>query len=264
MEGPLPEQLTAEMRALMGFLPNHERAPEQELPRKSGLSRFLELLGRDFWKYFRAGSLALLGAAPFLIGMAFALQSHVLIFAPLAGVIGGAIAGPGLCGLADTILRGLRDEPGFWWHLYRRAWKRNAKASLLPGALGGGLLSVQVFLLFHAGALGLGTAMGGALAAGVLIVLGLSLYVWPQIALVELPFPLVLKNAALLFLGQLPRSLAALAILAVVFGLGIQYFYVSVTLLPFVNFWLPVFPALFLIYPAINGAFKIEETLGGK
>lgn len=89
-------------------------------------------------------------------------------------------------------------------------------------------------------------------------------YVWPQIALVELPFPLVLKNAALLFLGQLPRSLAALAILAVVFGLGIQYFYVSVTLLPFVNFWLPVFPALFLIYPAINGAFKIEETLGGK
>lgn len=151
----------------MGFLPNHERTPERDLPRKRGFPRFLELLGRDFWKYFKAGFLALLGALPFLIGMSFALQSHVLLFAPAAGVIGGAIAGPGLCGLADTILRSLRNEPGFWWHLYRRAWKRNAKASLLPGALGGGLLAVQGFLLFHAGALGLSTAMGGALAAGV-------------------------------------------------------------------------------------------------
>ncbi len=35
------------------------------------------------------------------------------------------------------------------------------------GALGGGLLAVQGFLLFHAGALGLSTAMGGALATGV-------------------------------------------------------------------------------------------------
>lgn len=120
----------------MGFLPNHERTPERDLPRKRGFPRFLELLGRDFWKYFKAGFLALLGALPFLIGMSFALQSHVLLFAPAAGVIGGAIAGPGLCGLADTILRSLRNEPGFWWHLYRRAWKRNAKASLLPGALG--------------------------------------------------------------------------------------------------------------------------------
>lgn len=90
----------------MGFLPHHERAPEQDLPHKKGFPRFLELLGRDFWKYFRAGFLALLGALPFLIGTAFALQSHVLLFAPLAGVIGGAVAGPGLCGLADTILRG--------------------------------------------------------------------------------------------------------------------------------------------------------------
>ena len=83
----------------MGFLPNHERAPERDLPCKRGFPRFLELLGRDFWKYFKAGFLALLGALPFLIGMSFALQSHVLLFAPAAGVIGGAIAGPGLCGL---------------------------------------------------------------------------------------------------------------------------------------------------------------------
>ena len=38
----------------MGFLPNHERAPERDLPRKRGFPRFLELLARDFWKYFKA------------------------------------------------------------------------------------------------------------------------------------------------------------------------------------------------------------------
>ena len=34
------------------------------------------------------------------------LYSHVLIFAPIFGLLGGAIAGPELCALADTILRG--------------------------------------------------------------------------------------------------------------------------------------------------------------
>ena len=123
----------------MGFLPNHDQegpgiAPDA--PRKTGFPRFWETLSRDFWDVFRAGFLALAGCLPFLTGVAFSLYSHVLIFAPIFGLLGGAIAGPELCALADTILRGLRDEPGFWWHTYRRAWKRSAKASLLPALPG--------------------------------------------------------------------------------------------------------------------------------
>ena len=247
----------------MGFLPNHENAPERDLPRKTGLPRLWETLSRDFWDLFRAGFLALLGCAPFILGLAYSLTAHVLIYAPLFGLLGGAIAGPELCGMADTVLRGLRDEPGFWWRTYHRAWKRNARASLLPGALGGGLLATQVFLLFHAGALKLSTAMGAALAAGILLVLALSLYLWPQLALMELSFPQLLKNSALLFVGQLPRSIAALAVLAVSFELTIRFFTLAVTLLPFTNFWVPVLPAIFLIYPGINENFQIEEKLGG-
>ena len=247
----------------MGFLPNHERAPQRDLPRKTGLPRLWETLSRDFWDLFRAGFLALLGCVPFLLGLAYSLSSHVLIFAPLLGLLGGALAGPELCGLADTVLRGLRDEPGFWWRTYRRAWVRNAKASLLPGALGGGLLSTQMFFLFHAGALQIGTAMGAALAAGVLLVLAVSLYLWPQLALMELSFSQLIKNSALLFIGQLPRSLAALAVLAVYLGLTARFYLFAVTLLPLTNLWLPVLPALFLIYPGINENFQIEEKLGG-
>ena len=151
----------------MGFLPNYDNpGPERDLPRKTGIFRLWETLSWDFWDLFRAGFLALLGCAPFLLEVAYSLSAHVLIYAPAAGLLGGAIAGPELCGLADTVLRGLQDEPGFWWHTYRRAWRQNAGACLLPGAVGGCLLSTQVFLLFHAGALGLNMAAGAGLAAG--------------------------------------------------------------------------------------------------
>ena len=248
----------------MKFFPNDpSSAPERDLPRKTGVFRLWETLSRDFWDLFRAGFLALAGCVPFLLGLAFSLSTHALIYAPVFGLLGGAVAGPELCGLADTVLRGLRDEPGFWWYIYRRAWARNAKASLLPGAIGGGLLSTQIFLLFHAGALGLSTAMGAALIAGVLLVLAVSLYLWPQLALMELSFPQLLKNSALLFLGQLPRSLAALTIVAVYLGLLARFHLFIIPLLPFTNLWLPVLPALFLIYPGINENFHIEEKLGG-
>ena len=248
----------------MGFFPNYDREGPglpPDVPRKAGLPRFWEVLSRDFWDVFRAGFLALIGCLPFFVGVAFALYSHVLIFAPLFGLIGGALAGPELCALADTILRGLRDEPGFWWHTYRRVWKRSAKASLLPGAIGGGLLAAQIFLLFHAGALQLGAATGAALAAGIILVLGLSLYLWPLLALMELTFCQMLKNAALLFIGQLPRSLAALAIMGGYWGLILRFFTLAVTLLPLTNFWIPALPAVFLIYPGLEQNFHIEETL---
>lgn len=247
----------------MGFLPRHERAPSQDLPRKTRLPRLWETLSRDFWDLFRVGFLALLSCVPFIIGLAYSLASHVLVYAPLAGLLGGAIAGLELCGLADTVLRGLRDEPGFWWRTYRRAWRRNAGASLLPGALGGGLLSTQIFFLFHAGALGISTVTGAALAAGILLVLAVSLYLWPLLALMELSFSQLVKNSALLFLGQLPRSAAALAILARYCWLSLRFYLFAVSLLPFTNLWLPVLPALFLIYPGINENFQIEKTLGG-
>lgn len=244
----------------MGFLPNYDN-PGPERDRKTGIFRLWEMLSRDFWDLFRAGFLALVGCVPFLLGTAYSLSAHGLIYAPVFGLLGGAIAGPELCGLADTVLRGLRDEPGFWWHTYKKAWVRSAKACLLPGAIGGTLLSTQVFFLFHAGALGLNLAAGAGLTAGILLVLALSLYLWPQLALMELPFPQLVENSALLFLGQLPRSLGALAIVAGYLGLMARFYLFAAPLLPFTSLWLPALPALFLIYPGINENFRIEEKL---
>ncbi len=229
--------------------------------RKTGILRLAELFGRDFKAFFGAGFLALLGCGPFLLGFAVARASHSLLLAPLAGLLGGAIAGPELYALADAILRPLRDEPGFWWHTYKRVWRRNAKASLLPGALTGLLLGSQLFLLFHTGAMGLTPWMGAVLGAGILIVTGLSLYLWPQLALMDLTLPQLVRNAALLFLGQLPRSVAALALVTVYWGVVLLCFRLVAFLLLFTNFWLVSVPALFLIYPGLEKNFHIEEQI---
>ncbi len=116
------------------------------------------------------------------------------------------------------------------------------------------VLSRDFWNIFHAGALGLRTAAGAGLIAGILLVL----------ALMDLPFLRLVKNALLLFLGQLPRSVGALAILAGYLGLMTRFFTLAVTILPFTNLWVPMFPALFLIYPGINENFRIEEQLRGK
>lgn len=251
----------------MGFLPDYDRegpGVPPDAPRKQGFPRLMELLGRDLWDIFRAGFLAALGCAPFLFGLFFAIVNQASLLALAFGLIGGLIAGPELCGFADTVLRALRDEPGFWWHIYKRSWRRNAKAALLPGAAGGALLAAQTLLLVHSGTLGFSPAMAALLTAGILITLGLSLYVWPQLALMELPFGQMLRNAALLFIGQLPRSLGALAITAAYWGVVLWFFPLAVNLLPFTNFWLPGLPALMLIYPGIEKNFRIEEKIRRK
>lgn len=77
----------------------------------------------------------------------------------------------------------------------------------------------------------------------------------------ELSFSRLVKNSALLFLGQLPRSAAALAITAGYLGLSARFYLFVLPLLPFTSLWLPALPALFLIYPGINENFQIEEKL---
>lgn len=246
----------------MGLFPRFdEMEPERspDAPPKTGLPRLWQILRRDIWDIFKAGFLALLGCVPFIAGVFFAAGVHAMLAAPLAGLIGGAAAGPELCALADTLLRSLRDDPVTGWQAYRKAWRRSAKAALLPGALGGALLATQIFILAHAEAFQLNLPVNLALVLGMLFLLGLSLYLWPQLALMELSLGQLIKNSALLFIGQLPRTAAALAVLAAYILISLRFFSFALSLLPVTNLWLPTLPALFLIYPGLEQAFQIEE-----
>ena len=230
-------------------------------PRKKGFARLIEILGRDLWPFFKAGFLTLLGAVPFLVLMVMAIATHAVIFVLAAGIIGGMIAAPQMCGLADTVLRSLRDEPGYWWTTYRRAWKRNWKATLLPGMLCGLIFGMQIFTFFHVESMEITLVSVVIFIAGVLLSTGLFLYVFPQIALIDLPLLGILRNAVLLFLGFLPRSIGGIVVLAAYWGAFLLFFPLSLYILPFTNFWLPMVIAYLMIYPALEKSFNIESTI---
>ena len=94
---------------------------------------------------------------------------------------------------------------------------------------------------------------------GVLLLLGMSLYLWPQLALMELSLGRLIKNSALLFIAQLPRTAGAVAVFLAYILVSLRFFSFAVSLLPLTNFWLPTLPALMLIYPGLDQAFGIEE-----
>lgn len=245
------------------FTPNYMRegpGVPVDAPRKKGFARLFEVLGRDFKSFYVAGLLALVSALPFCLGVQFAVQTHALVPLVLAGLLGGMLAGPQLSGLTDTILRSLRDEPGYFWATYRRAWKQNARASLLPGALCGLAVAGQIFCL----ALGQGNGLvyGVMLVISVFLAVGLSLYLFVQIPLMDLPFPRLLANAALLLIGNLPGSLKALAAVLVYAFLCWGFYPITLVVLPVtLGLWFPGLLAVMGLYPGLDKILHIEEKI---
>lgn len=232
---------------------------DPDTPRKKGAARLVEVLGRDMTSFWLAGMLTMLSSVPFVFGIWFSIVTGAVFPALLAGVVGGIIAAPQLCGMQDTMLRSLRDEPGYWWTTYRRVWKRNARAAVLPGALGGLILAMQIFTVYHMA--GQGAGMLVALLVGIVFLTGLAQYIFAQVALLELPFGGMLKNAVLLFLGYLPRT--ALGIVwQLAYWLIVALFWpFSSVLLVITGCWLPTLLSLMAIYPVLDKSFHVEETV---
>lgn len=97
------------------FRPYQMGEPQRdERGRLVGIDRYQDVLGRNWKRFFLTGLLTVLGCLPLAAGVGYAiLSSSVLVLLP-AGILGGAIAGPFLACLYDSILRALRDAPGTW------------------------------------------------------------------------------------------------------------------------------------------------------
>lgn len=248
----------------MGFFLRNFDPPVSEnalLARKKGMARIFELLGRDLGAYFKAGVLAFLSLLPYIIGVGFAIAAHAVLQLLLAGVIGGMIAAPQVCGAADTLLRSMRDEVGWWWGTYRRAWKRNVKASLAPGAVFGLISAIQIFVLFHLNVLEKSIGDLFVLAASAIFTAGLMSYYIPMLVLLNLSAGSLLKNSVVLFLGHLPRTLLAAFIQLAWSALILLFFPYSMILLFFCSFWFPYLLAFSVVYPILDGSFGIEDAI---
>ena len=103
--------------------------------RPVGFKRYAQVLERDWKRFFLVDLLTLATWIPFAAGVILAIAtSSVLVLIP-ACVIGGIIAGPGMACMYDCILRSLRDNIDDWWFNYKKAFRQNLGASLLPGIL---------------------------------------------------------------------------------------------------------------------------------
>ena len=195
-----------------------------DAPRKKGAARFFEILGRDFSTIWLAGILAMLGGLPFA-------AQHAR-----------------------------DDEPGYWWETYRRTWKRNLKESLLPGAVCGLLLAMEIFSLCH-----INIASGQVAVIAVLVALillaGIAQYLYVQVALLDLSFAGLLKNSLMLFLGYLPRSGLGLLWQLLYWGAVALFWPISSFVLILTSLWLPCLLSLMAIYPALEKSFDIEKKI---
>ena len=177
--------------------------------RKVGAARFFELLGRDLWPFYKASILCVLGFAPGYAAVLFSTMAASLPLCLLSGAVGGLIAAPVFCGMLDTILRALRDEPGYWWHTYRMAWKQNWRESLLPGAGAGFCLGLWAFLLYALPDLeNVPISVWICMVLGIFFLLVFCLYLFAQVVLVSVSQAERLKNAALFMIGFFPDPAA--------------------------------------------------------
>lgn len=230
--------------------------------RKVGAARFFELLGRDLWPFYKASFLCILGFAPGYAAVLWGAMASSLPVCLLGGALGGALAAPFFCGLLDTLLRAMRDEPGYWWHTYRMAWKQNWRESLLPGAVAGLFLGLWGFLIYALPDMeDVPVSVWICMVVGVFFLIGACLYLFGQIVLVSLPLPQLLKNTGLFLVGFLPRTLAACAVQCVYWAAVLAWMPYTIPVLLVLGFWLPCTISMQVLYPALDKAFKLESTI---
>lgn len=244
-----------------GFMPEG-MGVSPDTPRKKGLGRLFEILSRDLDGIFLSGLLALLACVPaaVLVGLAFWLGSLPLCL--LAACCIGWLIGPALTGLYDTILRALRDEPGFWWHTYKQIWKRNFRSSLVPGIVFTALWALiawSAFVLPQRADVSLNFTLILLLDAVLLLTLGN--YFWMQNALFYGSIFQKLSNCIRMFFGFLPQT----ALSAIV---QVGYWLLMAFLIPRCAFvflltglWVPSLLAAFSVYSVMEKNLHLEERI---
>ncbi|MGM9604852.1 MAG: hypothetical protein ACI3XG_07280 [Faecousia sp.] len=224
-------------------------APQE---RKKGLMRMIELLDRDSGKFFKSGVLALLGLVPFFLAVLFALANNAPVLL-LACIPTGMLAAPEIAGAADTVMRSLRDEVGWWWwDTYKKAWKRNARETLLPGAILGLVIGLYIYLLYYITLLSDPTKEFWMLFAAMLVLTGIAQYYLPMLVCMELPNRTLLRNCFVLFFSHPVKSLLAALLQLIYYGIMLIWFPLTLVILVLTSVWLPMLIACVILYPALD------------
>ena len=215
---------------------------------------------------FLANLLACIGFLPVICLVYIGFLANSLPVMLASAVVGGILAGPALAGMYDTVLRALRDEAGYWWVTYRRAFKRNFKASIAPGIFYCVVVTAQIFLVYFCfNMLSKGTNVGVPLwvatVLNLLIFQMLFAYMWPQVVLLDQPFSLTVKNSINCMIAFLPHALAAAIVQILFWGVVILCMPLGLLLMLIFGFWFVTEVSCQIIYGDIEKVFHIEESI---
>ena len=233
------------------------------MPRLTGMRRIVEMLSRDFNPFMLAGFVNLVTMLPLIFLIGYAVALHSVLFALIGGLAGGLIAAPCFYGLADVLLRSLRDAPADGIHRYKAALAANWKSTLVPGMVCGVIFSLEVFIILHLPQLG---GLGLALCEMVSMIVFVGVFLWglAQHVLLDLSFGERIKNSLILYFRHIFKSLAAVAVMMIYLFMIIRMFPASVFILLVCGLWLPLLIVYQIIYPQLDEIFGIEKKLEQK
>lgn len=234
--------------------------------RKIGFARYRQVLERNWKQFFMVGLLTLGFIIPFAAGVGMAILTSSVLVLLGACVIGGAIAGAGLAGMYDVVLRGLRDCRDHWWYSYKKAFMQNFRASILPGILQCLFIGFVIFsgalMWWSETPISYGTV--AILCASSILCTMIFTVWWCQVVLFTQSPVIQLKNCVLFCIKYFWRTLGA-AVLQVVWWI-IMFLFLPWTafLVPILGVWYILFLTVFLVYRNLDTAFRIEEQIGEK
>lgn len=250
------------------FSPNFNRpgpGVPKDAPPKKGFARFFEILFRDYSTMFKANLLFVLCCIPLTLiitfGFIFREYLGMILIAAVLYLAASCLIGPMLVSVHAVVVKMVRDEPGYMWHDFKKAWKSNLKQSVPAGVMLCALLLVEVvaLLFYMAQNMSFGFVMVGIVLFCILVVVTCGLLVFLQILFIDLPLGGMMKNALFMMFGFTKRTLPAGLVVCVLGALLILFFPLTLIL---ILAGAPVMVAVIAdmwAWPAMEQAFQISE-----
>ena len=254
----------------MKFITNYYNKPgpgvDPNEPRKKGIKRFFEILGREF------GGFIILSLYYFLL---FSLSLILFIcadfgilpeYAFIISLVAAIPMGTACCTLVYCISKMLRDDPEYIWYDIKKKSAEYFKQSIIPGVLYTAFIYGQVFFwrrfAYGGGELNIGLFVFEALS---LVIIGMvAPYIFLQIAYVDLKLPQIAKNSFILAFANLPRSImGALTgnLLWFLFWNMLPASLLAVPLMVLFAFSISWLLCLMWVWPPVDKQFNIENTI---
>ena len=241
------------------FNSNNKADIEKDAPKKTGLA----LLGSTLWRELRSILLLNFIMDAFLVFPPITLMAYTsggsmpLVIALLILSAVSAVCLPAaITAMSRITVTMVRDENFFLWQDFKKAFANNFGKALLGGFVFGLLVFVFVFagaVYYSMFGLSVLFAVIAAFDACLIIItFTASLYYWPMLSYVDLPFSALFKNSFIMVLGCWKRSLLAwiVELFTVVFLLIMRIDFIILLL----GFFVIVVNNLFIsfsVYPAI-------------